>query len=707
MKLVAGPPRIRKRDIVSRRRYVSGGLRWMIALGLAAAPGAVRAEASDIVPVLQQHCISCHGKDGKVKGEVNLLEAITNNQFSANPEMLANIIRMVRDREMPPEDEPALAPEVHGKFLASLQTLLDADLASGAASPRTPIRRMNRFQYANAVEDLLDLKVELFSLPERIVREYGGYFDPAKGRMPDVVMVGNRPLGKSQLIARRLNGVAPFPQDLRATHGFDTRADLISLSPLLMESFLTLSQSIVNSPDFGPKTCGIWDSFFAAPPATQDVTKIMRERLRLFLTRAFREPVHDDVLERHHARAAARLKSGIEFTACMKESVAAALVSPRFLYLYDGGTTGAKPEPITDLELATRLSFFLWGSIPDPALLDVATKGKLRHPATLAAQVDRMLSDRRMKRFCDSFPAQWLKIENLFASEPDQAHFDDFYWKPRQDALVTIRASTHMIMEPLLLFEAILIENRPVLELIQPEFTYRSEALARFYRRETVGMVNPSRDEFVRVPVTSKREGGVITNAAVMTMTSEPLRTKPITRGAWVVDVIFNNPPKPPPADVPPLTEVEQPGAKQNLTIREKLKVHQERPNCAGCHAKIDPYGFALENYDPVGRWRDTYERELPIDTSGKLFNQHPFSNLEEFKDGLLREKDRFTRAFAGHLLAYGIGRELKAADQPALDQIVRSAAVEEYRIRSLIRHVVLSQPFRQKFNPTNATANR
>jgi hypothetical protein len=191
----------------------------------------------------------------------------------------------------------------------------------------------------------------------------------------------------------------------------------------------------------------------------------------------------------------------------------------------------------------------------------------------------------------------------------------------------------------------------------------------------------------------------VITNAAVMTMTSEPVRTKPVTRGAWVVDVIFNNPPKPPPADVPPLEKPGQPGVKTNLTIREKLKLHQERADCASCHAKIDPYGFALENYDPVGRWRDTYEGELPIDPSGKL-NQRPFSNLEEFKDALLRDKDRFTRALAGHLLAYGLGREVSAADQPALDRIVKSTADEEYRIRALIRNVALSQPFSQKFNP-------
>ena len=214
---------------------------------------------------------------------------------------------------MPPEDEPQLKDTAHQQLVAALESWLAESIRTSAVPPRTPVRRMNRFQYANAVEDLLDLKVELFALPERVVREYDDYFQPASGKMPDTLQAGNRPLGKSQLIAPRLNGVAPFPQDLRAEHGYDTRGDLITLSPLLMESFLTLSRSIVDSPDFGPKTCGQWQALLAGAPKGEKKEDALRERTRQFLTRAFRRPVEEAVLERYVAHGQARLRAGATY----------------------------------------------------------------------------------------------------------------------------------------------------------------------------------------------------------------------------------------------------------------------------------------------------------------------------------------------------------------------------------------------------------
>jgi hypothetical protein len=427
---------------------------------------------------------------------------------------------------------------------------------------------------------------------------------------------------------------------------------------------------------------------------------VLRERTRGFLTRAFRRPVEPEVLERYVAHGRARLQAGASFTECMKDVVAAALVSPQFLYLYDGATTGDKPEPLDDYELASRLSFFLWGSLPDEALLAAAAAGKLRDPATLAAQADRLMNDRRMKRFCDSFAGQWLKIEHALASEPQKKLYPDFYF--------AIRGTSQMMLEPLLIFETVFVENRSILDFIHSDFTYRSAALARFYRHEPqplplTKLVMPQ--EFHRVPVTSKREGGVITNAAVLTMTSNATRTQPITRGAWLVGGIFNDPPPPPPADVPPLDEDGHKAGTENLTLRQKLALHQERADCAACHAKIDPYGFALENYDAVGRWRETYEKGQAIDSGGKLFNKRPFTSVEEFKDGLLGEKDRFARAFAAHLLAYALGREVTPSDQPALDGIVRATAADGYRLRTLMRQIALSAPFQTKCNPATASA--
>ena len=634
--------------------------------------GAALAVEGDLKSLLARHCVECHGRDGKVKGKVNLLSL----DLAGDLETTKELIAVIDAGEMPPEERDPLVPEIRERLVGELRKLLHVRTAN--QRPATPVRRLNRFQYANAIKDLFALKVEVFSLPERMLREYG-YFDPATGKMPDKLRAGSRPLGKSQLIEKRLAGVSPFPQDLRAEHGFDNRGDHLSLSPLLMESFFKLGQSILHSEDFGPRTCGIWQTFFAVPPG--DVEAAVSVRLRSFLTQAFRAPVDEGTLARYTARVHAELHGGAAFDDAMKTAASAAICSPRFLYLYDGRAKG-------DLDLASRLSFFLWGSGPDDRLLQLANRGQLGSDEVLAGEVDRMLADRRLKRFCDSFPGQWLQLERIITSVPDEELFPEFYFRP-------YRASMHMMLEPLLVFETILVENRSILELVDSDFSYRSELLKDWYAgKRKPGRAPPTSIPFERVSLTDRRQGGVITTAAVMTMTSNATRTQPITRGAWMTAVVFNNPPAPPPADVPPLPE--KPGADEaHLTLRERLEVHRERPDCAGCHARIDPLGFAFENYGPTGRWRERYENDRPVDASGVLFRRHSFTNIIEFKDAILKEKERFARAFAGHLLAFALGRELAPADEPALDGIVERVAHQGYRLRELIKEVVLSESFR------------
>ena len=206
-----------------------------------------------------------------------------------------------------------------------------------------------------------------------------------------------------------------------------------------------------------------------------------------------------------------------------------------------------------------------------------------------------------------------------------------------------------------------------------------------------VGVLN-----FKRAPITDRRVGGIITNAAVMTMTSGPDRTQPITRGAWVAGVIFNDPPDPPPADVPTLPET--PGEKEEaLTLRQRLAAHRKRADCRGCHEQIDPLGFALENFDPVGQWREQYNNGASIDPSGTLFRQHSFSSVIEFKEAILADKNRFCRALAGHLLSFALGRELGPADELSLDAIVQAVGQEDYKMQTLIREIILSESFRTK----------
>lgn len=653
--------------------------------------GTSRADSSRIHSIFEKHCNQCHGANDKVKGDVDLAIIGSLSDLRANPDLLQSVIDVIEFGEMPPEGEPPISEPVLEEFVADLDLALSQSLSGRSSFPETPIRRMNRFQYHNAVTDLFDLKNEVFTLPERMMREYQNYFDPATGRMPEQVTVGSRPLGKSQLIEKRLGGVTPFPQDLRAEHGFENRADHLSLSPLLMEAFLKLGRSITGSPDFTSKTVGTWDEFFAPPRDTSDLAAEVRKRLAPFLGKAFRRPSTEEELDRYTAFAESRLRSGQSFTPVMKSIAAATLASPKFLYLYDRESPG-------DHELASRLSFFLWGSIPDNELLASAASGELGTEKGLREQFHRMLNDEKLKRFCDSFPSQWLQLDRIISSIPDPDLFPDFYFSKYRDSM-------HMMLEPLLIFETVLIENQSILQLIDSDFTYRSDLLREAYGLPEIERLDrngePIRSKgsavttlkFFREPVEDRRYGGVITNAAVMTMTSGPRHTHPITRGAWMAGVIFRNPPEPPPADVPPLDEKPRAG-EENLTLRERLAAHRERSDCSGCHQKIDPLGFALENYDPIGRWREQYENGRDIDVSGSLFRKHRFDDIEAFKDSILEEKDRFTRAFAGHLLSFALARELEPVDEPVLDGIVETARENEYRIRPLLEAVVMSRAF-------------
>ena len=640
-----------------------------------------------IKPFFQQNCIKCHGEGEKIKGKLDLRTYSDHAAWLKDADRIEDIISVIEEGEMPPEEEPGIDKKTRVDILEGLKKTLAEAIKSSQPSSQTPIRRMNRFQYANAVKDLLKLKVEVYPLPERMMRDRSNYFKPETGKIPSKITVSSRPLGKSGLIEPRLSGVAPFPQDLRAEHGFDNRGDHLSLSPLLMESFLNLSRSIVLSDNFNRKNCGVWPSLFEEPKEKERTNEIIDERLNHFLTRAFRRPVDLATLNRYSSHTADLIKSGSTFLDAMKETVSAILASPRFLYLYD--SESKKANKFKDYELATRLSFFLWGSIPDDVLIERAASGNLSNPDVLRAEVERMLLDGRLKRFCDSFPSQWLQLDRIISSVPDPKKYPDFYYAPPN-----YRTTMDMMMEPLLLFETILVEDRPITDLIDSDYSYRSKRLSKWYDSKVEGRLGgPVTMAFERVSINDRKEGGVITSAAVMTMTSGPEETKPITRGAWISGVIFNDPPEPPPADVPTLENDDSELAKQ-MTLRERFASHRENPDCAGCHKKLDPLGFALENFDAVGRWRDQYHNGREVDSSGILFRKHKFNDVVEFKDAIMSEKDRFTKALVSHLLSFSLGRKLSAFDSPTVDLVAKKVKESDYSLRVMIHEIVQSDPF-------------
>ena len=634
-----------------------------------------------------------------MEGKINLLALKSGDDLQSRPKLVEELITVLEDRQMPPEDEPPLPAVKRQRMVTQPQAMLRQALKTKGFVP-TPIRRMNRFQYNNAVVDLLELDRDIFQLNERLLRRRQDYFRPETRQMPAEVRVSSRPLSKDIDNQRPegFRGVAAFPQDKRAEHGFDNRADHLTLSPLLMESFLQLSQTIVESPDLNPNEGRSWNHLFAPPksePASTNERDAIRARLEKLLRRAFGRPVDPETLDRFTKFAEIQLASGASFENTMRTVVGAVLGMPDFLYFYESryeenpGNKGQGRQRVDDFELASRLAQFFWSSIPDDTLLDLAESGRLSDPKTLSTQIDRMLNDRQSSRFCDNFPAQWLQLDRLITSIPDPKKFSYFYYNG-------YRTSMHMMSEPLLLFETVYVEDRSIVELLDPKFTWQSDMLRANYEGHAKGSRDVQVQVFKRVPLDDPRRGGVITNAAIMTMTSTPTRTQPITRGAWVNAVIFNDPPEPPPANVPPLPEVDQEELAK-LTIRERLALHRKRADCAGCHSKIDPLGFALENYGPTGVWRDKYENGRDVDVSGVLFNQHEFKTVVEFKRLILQEKQRFIRGFVAHLLSYALGRELSPADSPSLDDMTAKAMAGKDQMRAMLKSVAMSEPFLHK----------
>ena len=432
------------------------------------------------------------------------------------------------------------------------------------------------------------------------------------------------------------------------------------------------------------------------PKLTEPVEKIAHERIRKFLLKAFRSPADEKTLSLYTNYFDKTYKESGDFTATMKSVVSGVMASPRFIMVHDEASEAS--SDFDSYNLATRLSFFLWCSIPDDELLKLAEEGKLQDPEVLEKQVDRMLNDRRVKNFCDSFAPQWLKINNLVSASPDFKLYRDYYFGG--DDKISYKRGMHMMLETLLNFETVFVENRPIMELIDSDFTYRSHLLEEWYegRAATYSINVNLRDiNFTRKRLMDRRYGGVITTGSVMVMTSGPFRSLPITRGAWVSSVIFNDPPEPPPDDIPDLIADDSTLKEQGLTVRQKLNQHSQDAQCAGCHQKIDPLGFALENFDLLGRWRDNYRTGIKVDASGKLFGKHAFKDVVGFKDAVLAEKDLFANAFIRHLLSYSLGRELTLTDRIAADEITKASEKDNYKLRDIIKNMVLHPTFNQK----------
>jgi Protein of unknown function (DUF1592)/Protein of unknown function (DUF1588)/Protein of unknown function (DUF1587)/Protein of unknown function (DUF1585)/Protein of unknown function (DUF1595) len=362
-------------------------------------------------------------------------------------------------------------------------------------------------------------------------------------------------------------------------------------------------------------------------------------------------------------------------------AIQAMLVSPKFLFRIEHDAKPADPSqvhPISQIELASRLSYFLWSSMPDDQLLALAESGKLRDTNTLHREIARMLADARSSALASNFAGQWLETRNLEAVQPDPKKFTEFTPELR-DAMKT---------ETTMFFDYILKENRPISEFLNANYTFLNERLAKFY-----GIAGVSGPEFRRVELTTDQRGGLLSQASVLTVSSYPNRTSPVIRGKYVLGNILGTPPPPPPPDVPNLDEAALGTAS---SMRQQLEKHRSNSTCAACHSRMDPLGFGLENYDAIGRWR-TMDGNFPVDSSGTLPGGKTFSSPAEMRALLTAQMPQFSRTVIEKMLTYALGRGLKPFDRTTVDNISRSLGADGYRFQTLIQLIVDSLPFQSR----------
>ncbi|MCU1328747.1 MAG: hypothetical protein JWN34_4117, partial [Bryobacterales bacterium] len=439
---------------------------------------------------------------------------------------------------------------------------------------------------------------------------------------------------------------------------------------------------------YAPKGAGDTPSrrrIFTCRPTGQDKSreeKCAATILSTVLRRAYRRPVTQSEVDQPMAFYRKGRAEG-DFEAGITAALSAVLTNPEFLFRVESDpkkVAAGGVYRISDLELASRLSFFLWSSIPDDELLDVAVRGKLSQPGELERQARRMLADRRSVNLATNFAGQWLRLRNIDAVNPSSNLFRDFDDNLRQ----AFRQETELF------FDSVLREDRSVRTFIKSDYTFLNERLAKHY-----GIPNVYGSRMRRVTVTPEsRRGGLLRQGSVLSVTSYATRTSPVLRGVLVLRNIFGASPPAPPPNVPALDESTMAA---NLPMRQRLAAHRSNAVCASCHTTIDPVGFSLENFNAVGQWRDVEVEEQPVDASGALPGDKQFRGVDGLEDALLRRPELFVATLTENLLTFALGRGIEYYDGPAIRKIVREAGNDDYRFSSLLLGIVKSAPFQMR----------
>ena len=653
------------------------------AVGTAAAASAqTDAGAHAVAPLAEQYCYRCHGAQTQTAG-INLATLVAERPLVRNRETWTRVIEALDEGKMPPAGAPQLPADVRREMVGLLHRDIEEFDYSTIDDPGFELmRRLTHTEYDNTTRDLFGVA---------------------------------------------LNVTDRFPDELTGSSGFENSSNTLFLQPALMERYIAAAERVVElalpaePPDAAHRASR--DLVFVAAPGDglgeEDAAALVLQR---FLGRAYRRPATAGEIDQAVAQYRSGRTAGLDHEVAVKRVLQSILISPKFLMRVERGREGPDPYSVDDWELASRLSYFLWASMPDQELFDIAAHGGLRDAATLGAQVARMLADPRADTLGTVFAAQWLGFQ----------HVGTRIWlDPIDNPWCTDTLMTAMRDESSLFFLSLLRENRPIRNLIDADYTYVNEELAT----TLYGLEGIRGDHMRRVALDDRNRGGVIGQPSILALTSNYKDTSPVKRGHYVLDVLLGTPPPPPPPNAGVLSE--EVADLRGLSFREKLEMHSKNETCRACHSRIDPIGFSLENFDYFGRWRETYDFrqrvedpaeadetiEFQTETSpepivrhyknthrviaadGSLPDGTSFAGPAGLKRALLETRhEDLVRQVVSKMLGYALGRQLEYYDEPAVRSIIAALEADDYRFQTLLQEIVASYPFRYKKNRVEET---
>ena len=628
-------------EVINRKQQ---SIQRVLALGLffISFTKGLAAEA-DGVALLGNYCLDCHDGDTQ-KGEVNLEAALRAKPLVKNLALWKTVINRIENGDMPPKKKDQPSSSEKQALLKWLdREVVQFDYSTVDDPGYEPVRRLTHIEFSNTLRDLLGLD---------------------------------------------LNLVADFPIDLSGKSGFDNSANTLFLQPILMERYLgAIDKAVGVTVPLEDKPSDESPVLVAWPSDEKEEPKAAVQIIDRFLLRAFRRPPVEGEADEIFAVYTRARRGGESFAMGIRRALGAALVSPAFLLKSEQAKRTDGSYQVGEYELASRLSYFLWASMPDDELFRLAAEKRLAKPEVLAKQVTRMLADPKSDTLGSVFAAQWLGFDALGI----RVRLDPIDNPWCTDTLMAV-----MKKESAMGFTSLIRENRPLPDLIQSKTTFVNEELAKFYKLEGVKGA-----EMRRVAHTDKRRHGLFGQASVLAVTSSPYRTSPIRRGEWILDSLLGTPPPPPPPDAGELDEEIEDNRK--LTFRQKLEMHSKDPRCYSCHREMDPLGFSLENYDWFGRWR-TKSRGRSIDSKGRLPSGTEFEGPIGLREVIVSEKlDDLARQVTRKMLSYALGRQLEYYDEPAVRKILAVFKKDNHRMQTLLREVCASYPFHFRKNPVNA----